>query len=88
MPMPRTKPLSTRPPEIRSAMAICSAMATGFSWMGRMLPSNRILARLVVRARMPAFMLTETPTHEGVLWCSLIIRPSQPTSSASTYSSR
>ncbi len=77
-PTPRTNPLSTRPPEMRSAIATCSAIWTGFSWIGRMLPRIRIFARRVVRARIPAVMLAETLTQEGVEWCSLIIRPSKP----------
>jgi len=51
---------------MRSAIAICSAICTGLSWMGRMLPRIRSLARRVVRARIPAVMLAETFTHDGV----------------------
>ena len=87
-PTPRTKPESTRPPEIRSAMAICSAIRTGLSSIGRMLPRIRSLARLVVRPSTAAVMLAPTFTHEGVEWCSLIISPSKPTWSASSYSVR
>ena len=47
-------------------MAICSAIRTGLSSIGRMLPRSRILARLVVRARIAAVMLTPTFTHDGV----------------------
>jgi hypothetical protein len=87
-PTPRTNPESTRPPEMRSAMAICSAIRTGLSSIGRMLPSSSSLARRVMRARIAAVMLAPTFTHEGVEWCSLIIKPSKPTRSASSYSSR
>src|SRR5437879_11479902 len=76
-PTPRTKPESTRPPEIRSDIAICSASRTGFSSIGRMFPSRRILARRVVRARIAADMLTPTFTHDGVEWCSLTMRRSE-----------
>src|SRR6476646_9303099 len=41
-PTPRTKPLSTRPPEMRSAIATCSAICTGLSWIGRMLPRIKL----------------------------------------------
>ena len=53
-----------------------------------MLPISTILARLVVRARIAADIMTQTSEHDGVLWCSLIISPSKPTSSARTYSSK
>ena len=77
-----------RPPEMRSAIAICSAMRIGLSSIGRMLPSSRIFARRVVRASTAAVMLTPTLTHDGVEWCSLIMRPSNPAWSAASYSSR
>ena len=86
--MPRTKPEMMRPPEITSSRAISSARRTGLSDVGSMLPSIRILARLVMRARMPPVMFTSTSMHDGVLWCSLIISPSKPISSACWYSSR
>jgi hypothetical protein len=69
-------------------MAICSAIRTGLSSIGRMLPSSSSLARLVVRASTAAVMLAPTFTHEGVEWCSLIMSPAKPTWSASSYSSR
>ena len=60
-PVHRTIPELTRPPEMTSIMAISSASPTGFSWMGRRWPSNRILAFWVVRASTAAVRL-----HEGV----------------------
>src|SRR2546425_894169 len=42
-PTPRTKPESTRPPEIRSAMASCSAIRTGLSSIGKMLLEDQQL---------------------------------------------
>ena len=66
-PMPRTNPLMIRPPEIRSAIAICSATMIGLSWIGRMLPISAIFARFVWRARMAADIMIETSEHEGVL---------------------
>ena len=47
-------------------MAICSAMRTGLSSMGRILPSSRIFARRVMRPSTAAVMFTPTFTHEGV----------------------
>jgi len=73
---------------MRSAIATCSAICTGLSWIGRMLPRINSFALRVVRARMPAVMLAETFTHEGVEWCSLIMSPSKPAWSAASYSSR
>ena len=67
-------------------MASCSAIRTGLSSIGRMLPSSRIFARRVVRASTAAVMFTPTFTHEGVEWCSLIMRPSNPAWSANSYS--
>ena len=58
--MPRTKPLMIRPPEIRSAIAICSATMIGLSWIGRMLPISAIFARFVWRARIAADIMIET----------------------------
>ena len=75
-PVPRTIPEMTRPPEITSIIAISSASRTGFSWMGRMLPSSRILAFCVVRASTAAVRLHEAFMHDGVLWCSLTMMPS------------
>jgi hypothetical protein len=71
-----------RPPEMTSAMAISSARRTGLSLVGSILPSSKILARLVTRPNTAAERLTATSMHDGVLWCSLIIKPSKPTSSA------
>jgi hypothetical protein len=53
-----------------------------------MLPRMSSLARRVVRPSNAAVMLTPTFTHDGVEWCSLSIKPSKPTRSANSYSSR
>jgi hypothetical protein len=87
-PTPRTNPDNTRPPEMRSAMASCSAIRTGLSSIGRILPRSKIFARRVVRPSTAAVMFTPTFTHEGVEWCSLIMRPSKPAWSANSYSVR
>ena len=57
-------------------MAICSAIRTGLSSIGRMLPRMSSFARFVVRPSSAAAMLTPTFTQDGVEWCSLIMSPS------------
>ena len=69
-------------------MAISSASLGGLSEVGSMLPSIRILALEVRRARMPPVIFTSTSMQDGVLWCSLIISPWTPASSAYWNSSR
>ena len=46
-PMPRTNPESTRPPDIRSSIAISSATRSGLPRMPMALPSTMIRAREV-----------------------------------------
>ena len=53
--------------------------------MGRTLPSKRILAFLVLRAKIDPMRFIVAFIQEGVLWCSLIIRPSNPISSQYWY---
>ena len=48
-PIPRTNPESTRPPDIRSSIAISSATRSGLPRMPMALPSTMIRAREVRR---------------------------------------
>ena len=81
-PEPRTIPGISRPREMTSIMANCSASHSGSSWMGRMFPSSRIFTLVVMRARIEACTLATPFMQKGALWCSLTISPSNPTSSA------
>ena len=52
------------------------------------MPMSTILGFLVLRARIAASKFMVAPRQVGVLWCSLSISPSKPTSSQYSYSSR
>ena len=56
--------------------------------MGSGLPISTILGFLVMRARMAASRFIAAPRLVGVLWCSLSIMPSNPSSSTYSHSSR
>ena len=82
LPPPRTTPGIKRPREITSIIASCSASHRGSSCIGRGLPSIRILAFVVTRARIEALTLATPFIQKGALWCSLTMIPSNPISSA------
>ena len=65
-----------------SIMARVSANHRGSSQIGKMLPRMTILAFFVTRARIDAPTFVTPCMQNGVLWCSLSIRPSKPASSA------
>ena len=81
-PVPCTQPVTSRPREITSISASDSASQSGSSQIGRMFPSSRILGVVVIRARIAASTFITPPMQAGVLWCSLSISASKPTSSA------
>src|SRR5262249_578482 len=70
-PIPRTNPESTRPPDIRSSIAISSATRSGLPRMPIALPSTMIRACSVRRASAAAMMFGEGIRPYALWWCSL-----------------
>ena len=75
-----------RPPEMQSSIAISSAIRMG-SFTAMTFPRMAILALRVTLLITAASMFTAGFMHQYEEWCSLVIMPSNPFSSAPAYCS-
>ena len=70
-----------------STIANASAACSGLSQSGNGMPSVTIFTFLVTAARIDDQTTISGCMQKGVLWCSLSMIPSNPSSSTSLYSS-